>query len=386
MVDQYTVTKTSGQSAEVGDIVLTASTTTRLVMRSTLVTNANNPDASVKITLVHQRKSLKNNWEDAAGEPLSTLKAGQEIKLALDSAATLELRRHLENVYALHNGGDKRYLGTELVVGREDEIIKTDAGRAKTIKALLEQQHSEEIWDQLIAADPDLATRLSYSRIQADRGNALEIFRQALDAGHDENWWQDFFEGNNWIFGYGLKYCFLNTLQAQPHYGGTAVTGRGGEKGDFLAHSEAQIKFTVLVEIKKPSSPLFQGASHHRNGAWLLGNELIGGVSQLQANCQSWELEGSRSEANREELQSDGIYTVSPKGILVIGSCEQFSSDREKRNTFELFRRNLNNPEVITFDELYERAKFIVGHEDDLEVSVNNNDQAPSEFDGDIPW
>jgi hypothetical protein len=34
-----------------------------------------------------------------------------------------------------------------------------------------------------------------------------------------------------------------------------------------------------------------------------------------------------------------------------------------KRNTFELFRRNITSPEILTFDELYERAKFIVEQE-----------------------
>jgi len=29
--------------------------------------------------------------------------------------------------------------------------------------------------------------------------------------------------------------------------------------------------------------------------------------------------------------------------------------------SFELYRRNLHQPEVITFDELYERARHIVG-------------------------
>lgn len=30
------------------------------------------------------------------------------------------------------------------------------------------------------------------------------------------------------------------------------------------------------------------------------------------------------------------------------------------KETFELYRRNLYNPEIITFDELLERARFIV--------------------------
>ena len=36
----------------------------------------------------------------------------------------------------------------------------------------------------------------------------------------------------------------------------------------------------------------------------------------------------------------------------------------EKYRSFELYRRNISRPEIITFDELYERAKFIVKHVD----------------------
>jgi hypothetical protein len=35
----------------------------------------------------------------------------------------------------------------------------------------------------------------------------------------------------------------------------------------------------------------------------------------------------------------------------------------EKYRSFELLRRHTIRPEVITFDELYERAKFIVANE-----------------------
>ena len=47
-----------------------------------------------------------------------------------------------------------------------------------------------------------------------------------------------------------------------------------------------------------------------------------------------------------------------------------------KLNCFEIFRRNLHNPEVITFDELYERAMFIVNNKlnpvDIQNISENN--------------
>ena len=58
--------------------------------------------------------------------------------------------------------------------------------------------------------------------------------------------------------------------------------------------------------------------------------------------------------------------TVDPKSILIVGSNSQFSGAEKERaiklRTFELFRRDSRNIEILTYDELYERAMFIVGH------------------------
>lgn len=47
----------------------------------------------------------------------------------------------------------------------------------------------------------------------------------------------------------------------------------------------------------------------------------------------------------------------------MIGSSNEFKTkfgaNREKMRSFELFRMNILNPEIITFDELFERARFI---------------------------
>lgn len=99
----------------------------------------------------------------------------------------------------------------------------------------------------------------------------------------------------------------------------------------------------------------------YRNGAWKLNNELMWAVSQVQINCSSWFRDGSRRDAARDDLEGEDIYTYDPKGILVMGLTRQLDN-RKKIQTFEAYRRNLHNPEIITFDELYERAKFIVEH------------------------
>ncbi len=169
-----------------------------------------------------------------------------------------------------------------------------------------------------------------------------------------------FFERNKWIFGYGLKYVFLKQIVAQPQYGGGDVHGKGGQKGDYLATTEGQLKFTVLVEIKRPDTELLKSRIY-RTGAWPASDELAGAIAQVQANCRKWEIEGSRSESNSEALQRQSIFTTQPKGILVIGQLDQLD-DNAKRTSFELLRRSISNPEIVTFDELYQRAKFIAEH------------------------
>ena len=116
----------------------------------------------------------------------------------------------------------------------------------------------------------------------------------------------------------------------------------------------------TAAEVKTPGAELVQSAGY-RNGVHAAGKDVQGGVSQLQVNIRTWEVDGSQREANRH-LEDDGVFTVAPRGILVVGNLASLDS-RAKRNSFELFRRNLHNPEIITFDELFERARFIVEHE-----------------------
>jgi hypothetical protein len=42
---------------------------------------------------------------------------------------------------------------------------------------------------------------------------------------------------------------------------------------------------------------------------------------------------------------------------------------------FEGFRRNLLQPEILTFDELYERARFIVENAETLGASTENDEE-----------
>jgi hypothetical protein len=147
-------------------------------------------------------------------------------------------------------------------------------------------------------------------------------------------------------------------LADRPYTGGRDYTGRGGQESDYLFATGAAKRFTVMVDIKTPGASLVL-ETKYRNRVHMLGSDLIGGVTQVQQQCWRWEMEGSRTEDNRELLRRHSAHGHRPAGILVIGDTSSLNTE-EKVRTFESFRRGLDLPEVLTFDELLERGKRFV--------------------------
>lgn len=361
MADKYKTKSTSSTTLTVEDRELSRTSLTRRVIRPIIVENQNNQAASVKVSILHQKATSSNQFEDLEAEPLTTMKARDIGRLNLDTAETQKLFVELQNLYAIYDAKGVTRGSSEIVVGLENEVVLTDPKRASLIRQLISKGHSEELWKQLVESDPDLATKLCLARVQQNRQIALGEFSQAIVApGVPELFWQNFFEKNSWIFGYGLNYQFLRTVTSQAHFGGQTVFGDGANKGDFLKATQGTTKFTVLVEIKRADTPLLE-SKPYRNDVYSPHPEISGGLSQLRANARRWEIEGSQIRKNVDALEGQNIFTVRPKMLLIAGHCNQLT-DRARRESFHLFRQGQTDVEVLTFDEIFERAKFIVEH------------------------
>jgi len=307
--------------------------------------------------LYRYKKDVKGDIEAIITTDFRELHANEGIRIELSTSALALLHRKFNELQRLLMEKGIRYGENSFTITDANTLVITDENKAKIIRKLLDDNLGEEIWSKLAENNPDIATRLANAQIQTDRQVMVRQYEKMLgDRSLNEEDWQSFFDDNTWIFGYGLRYQILRVVQTQPNYGGKNVTGRGGQHGDFLMATEAETKFTCLVEIKKPTTPLLQN-SQYRNGAWGSSSELSGAISQIQINCAKWEISGSREDDNRDLM--GGIYTVAPRGIVVIGNTNQLSS-RDKLNSFERYRNAIHNPEIITFDELYQRARFII--------------------------
>jgi hypothetical protein len=181
----------------------------------------------------------------------------------------------------------------------------------------------------------------------------------------DETAWQHYFNENEWIFGYGLDYRFQGILQKEFRASDSDASGSDTVIGDFLIGDN---RFTTFVELKLPTTDLF-GKEKNRSGAWRLSNPFIDSVSQILEQKAS----GTIKIENTKELFDENGDLIEQKSydsktILIIGNWDELDNSDDnaqikkiKRKTFELYRRDSRNIEVVTYDELYERAKFIVG-------------------------
>lgn len=363
---KYRTTSTSADTMEFEPIKLERRDPTersRKILGATAVRNMHNVKECLKIRLIYQRKHNKGTvpegkeFENLERIKLSSLAGGQEVQVDLDAAQTAQLAEHLQNLYAIASEGITFGSSEKVVFSAEDSAFLEHLEAA--VKGSRERR--DQVLAMLRDLDPAAFDVAAHKARHEQHQAALEEFEMHLrDYDWNEGEWETFFARNRWVFGHGLSYQFLSEVQSQPHYGGVDATGKGGQLGDHLMATEANVRFTVLVEVKTPQAPLTQ-RKEYRNGAFVVGDDVAGGVAQLQANARKWTLDGAQREENRK-LEQRQIFTVQPKGILVVGSTA-FLDCREKRVSFELYRRNLTNPEILTFDELYERAKFIVQHD-----------------------
>lgn len=358
MPNGFSVPAYSYFRAAAGDIVLRETSTTRLIFRAELVDNAAQPEASVHGQFIHQRKHPgSKEWQNDQPFLLRELQGGESVNLQLDSETTRNLFMQLQGLYSLPIEWGlpaKR----EWITVHPDEVY-IGIGQEKQALETLIGQDEELVLEHLADLLPDAIANIALKREHDRRCAALEEFGQHL---RNDDWvekrWQQFFRENTWIFGHNLIFQFLSTLQDEAHVGGTDLSGRGGQFADSLLYTEGAIRFTVVVDIKRPHAALVRNKTY-RNSVHRVGDDLVSGVMQVQSYCRRWVTEGLHQEETRDLLREKNIFTYEPRGIVVVGHCGQLDTTA-KRATFELFRRNLHNPDVITYDELYDRAHFTV--------------------------
>ncbi|RYJ42704.1 Shedu immune nuclease family protein [Flavobacterium beibuense] len=217
--------------------------------------------------------------------------------------------------------------------------------------------------------------QLSYFDKLMNDVNFFNDEKQKLNITSDEALWQFFFEKNTWIFGFGLQYIInipLENKKLEQVVEGYDVINRG-KRADAMMKSKGIISSLCFAEIKTHKTKLLT-TNPYRPNVYPPSNELSGGISQIHKTIQS-SLENLLNKINPTDETGnptgEEIFIYRPKSFLLIGNLNEFTAEKginkEKFSSFELYRRSINDIEIITFDELLERAKFI------LNINENRN-------------
>lgn len=266
----------------------------------------------------------------------------------------------LDNIKFIDRSNEERFDVHDVSVGNGPKII-TDAPDQALLARV--RKLSPEERERLFR---EVQVDLSQNEINLllGRRQALEEFERRLD---NDEWtekaWQDFFERQSWVFGYGLDYRIMRPFDREMVVGAGGTDDRDRPTIDYLMNFT---DYSVLVEIKRPNTPLFQHRRSGRSGTWRFSSEFMDTVSQVLEQKAEWLVQAQTGQNyNKTGDRRLATRTRDPKAILVIGRSSEIdivgnARDAEvRRDTFELFRRDTRNLDIVTFDELFERARFI---------------------------
>lgn len=188
--------------------------------------------------------------------------------------------------------------------------------------------------------------------------------KQAITEQGEEAIWHHFLKSNDWIIGLNIDIKFIRDLLSKQKVGYEDSKGVGSPEVDLLGISY----FTTLIELKTSKTKIFKvkKTTKSRANTWDFSEEFIEAYSQsLAQRSEITEYKDIKDE-NGSIIDTKKNRILDPKAVLIIGNRnEEFPHIRNsefdmKSDCFERMRRDSRNIEIVTFDELFERAFHIV--------------------------
>ena len=190
----------------------------------------------------------------------------------------------------------------------------------------------------------------------------------------EEQVWQNFFEKNTWILGYGLDYIFNSELDSKKLEQVTSGSNfnSGGKRTDAVLKSLGAINSLCFCELKLNSDHSFkQVKTPYRGESWQISDALAGAIAHVQRTVHKAVKDFSAKieiKDKQDNLTGETLYFYNPKAFILIGNLNEFIFDgrinETKFSSFEMFRKSLKNIEILTYDELYERAFYICNNKE----------------------
>lgn len=367
-MSDFRIKSTSSASAECSDIVLRETATTRLVFRPMLVENPSAREASVDGAFIFRRKGKNEDWADVPAEPLSGLKKDEGYKVSLKAAEVLTLHQELSSLYELFKiegipHGSVEYIRASRELTRLAQLPRDDLRKfleadhtvgstlvTRLLSWAIDLEEPAPLIELLVALGPDGLRKLNVAVGVQSLKQALKLWQENKNNPDEEFWQASLME-----YSFVLEQVFswpCSIVKDKAYVGGKNVTNTRGKIVDFLVKNRLT-QNAALLEIKTPTTPL-SGPKYR--GIYNVSSELTGAL--LQTLDYKTSLEQHYQSLNQNVSSDQRFHSFDPKCIVVIGKVATLAADQ--LTSFELFRNQLANAQIVGFDELYYKTRNLV--------------------------
>lgn len=180
-----------------------------------------------------------------------------------------------------------------------------------------------------------------------------DLMKLKTDGESLEKQWQEFLRDNSWIF---------SSIFAQPvilykreaYVGGKTIDNKNGKFNDFLIKNSLSDNVSFL-EIKTHKTKMLENAAYRGEDVYGVTKDLTGSVVQVLNQRDNFQKE---FYATKGKSKGYGNFeTFNSKCVVLIGSAKDL--DDRQRYSFELFRSNSRDVEILTFDELQAKIESL---------------------------
>jgi hypothetical protein len=307
--------------------------------------------------------------------------------------AGLQWYAELITVGELPNNKDSLTSTLESICAETDRVLKSspllfgldlvDSNQAEKAVTVLSANRQSAAWWAMLTGTLATLTREAIANGDAngaawaaacmERTRAMLVFKEHLEdvvhMGHsakrivdilktwegnkkngDEGFWQTTFSQSTYVLSQviGVPVVFI---QDQAYVGGMSLSGKDARFVDYLFAVESS-REAVMFEIKTPAQRLL---GRRYRGIYRPSPDLTGSVVQVldyRTQLVS-KLDGIAKKDGKE------LRAFQPRCVLLIGNAHDELTDETRRRSFELFRSNQREVEIITYDELFRKVEIL---------------------------
>lgn len=178
-----------------------------------------------------------------------------------------------------------------------------------------------------------------------------ELMAIKTDSDSLEKKWQEFLKDNSWIFSYIFAQPVI-LYKREAYVGGKTIDNKNGKFNDFLIKNSLSDNVSFL-EIKTHKTKLLDPSTYRGEDVYSATKDLTGSINQVLNQRDNFQ-----KEFYSHKVKSKGGFeTFNSKCVVLIGSTKDLTE--EQKYSFELFRSNSRDVEIITFDELQTKIESL---------------------------